>query len=513
MRRLELLFWAFLLSLAFYPKYFGFLAWIALVRPLLIFTSLKGREAFNATYFFGFFLNLFLLYWVGLVSPPGMVAAILILGMYYAVVLSLFVRIYHINNLFGFVALPFLWTGIEYFRTLSEFAFPWSELGYTQSYYLYMIQIVSIISSHGLTFLIVTVNALLCQILRTKLSVEQRLTSFFVSLAIVLAVFLFGWVVTPPYPVPGKIGVGILQGSVPIDVKWDKFEKQHSLNIYDTLTQSLADSACELFVWPETSAPCYLSYDVSCEKEVSRIVSQSKAHHLVGALGVEWGEADQYRAFNSCYQYSPEGTLEKRYDKVKLVPFAERVPYQDYLPFLKADVLKKVLTFIDKYNINWWSDFYGGNTNALFKLGDQNYAAIICFESTFPDYVRQHILDGAEFLVGITNDTWFGQSVGTSTHSRIFLTRCVENRCWGVRAANSGISYIVDDYGRIRNELPVEAVAALFGKVGAYQGRSVFTQIGDVLGMFSWLITIIIVGIFFVKWLLQKIFLSRSVQS
>ncbi len=501
--------WAFLLSLSFYPEYFGFLAWLSLVRPIMIFTALAGRAAFNATYFFGFFFNLFSLYWVALVSPPGMVAAALILALYYAIALSLFVRVYHLNQLYGYVLLPFLWVGVEYFRTLSEFAFPWNELGYTQSYYLNIAQIVSVIAVHGLSCLIVTVNVLLCQVFRINLSAEKRLTSFLISLALVLAVFLYGWVVTPPYPVPGKIPVGILQGAVPINVKWDNFNKQSSLNIYDSLTQSIADSACELIVWPETAAPCYLTFDVGCEQQIAKIVRQSQACHLVGALSTDYSEVDELRYYNSCYQFQPDGRPGERYDKVKLVPFAERVPYQKYLPFLRADVLKKVLTFIETYDINWWSDFHGGDSTFLFKFNEHNYAAIICFESTFPEYVREYILDGAEFLVGITNDTWFKTSVGTHMHSRIFLMRCVENRCWGVRAANSGFSYIVDDYGRIRQQLPLESVAALTGKVGEFKERSAFTRIGDVLGRLSWLITISIAGIFFVKWLLQKLFLRH----
>jgi len=512
-RRLELMLWAFLLSLSFYPEYFGFLAWVSLIRPIMIFTSLQGREAFTATYFFGFFFNLFCLYWVALVSPPGMVAAALILGVYYAIALSLFVRVYHLNKLYGYIVLPFLWVGVEYFRTLGEIAFPWNELGYTQSYYLYISQIVSVIAVHGLSLLIVAVNVLLCQVFRSNLSPERRLTSFLISLAVVLAVFLFGWVVTPPHPVPGKIPVGILQGSVPIDVKWDKFNKQSSLNIYDSLTQSLADSACELYVWPETAVPCYLTQDVWCEQQVAQIVQKSNAFHLVGALSADYTEVDALLYYNSCYQFRPDGRMEKRYDKVKLVPFAERVPYQQYLPFLRAEYLEKVLTFIKTYDMTWWSDFQGGDSTGFFKFNDHYYAGLICFESTFPEYVRQYVLDGAEFLVGITNDTWFKTSVGTHMHSRIFLMRCVENRIWGVRAANSGFSYIVDDYGRIRDQLPLWAVAALFGKVGEFKERSLFTRIGDLLGRLSWLITISIAGIFFIKWLLQKIFLRRLVQS
>ena len=438
-----------------------------------------------------------------------MVAAVVIISFYYAAALSLFVRVYHLNRLYGFIVLPFLWVGVEYFRTLSECAFPWNELGYTQSYFLYLSQIVSVIAVHGLSLLIAAVNVLLSQIFRSSLSPERRLTSLLISMAVVLAVFLYGWVVTPPLPEPGTIRVGMLQASVPIDIKWDKFSKEHSMNLYDSLTQSLADSNCELIVWPETAAPCYLTHDVSCEQQAKNIAQKSMAYHLVGALSAEYTEVDELLYYNSCYQYSPEGRLDKRYDKVKLVPFAERVPYQQYVPFLRAEYLEKVLTFIKTYDMTWWSDFQGGDSTGMFQFNDHFYAALICFESTFPEYVRQYIFDGAEFLVGITNDTWFKKSLGTQMHSRIFLMRCIENRIWGVRAANSGFTYVCDGYGRIREELPLEAVSALAADVGEFKGRSVFTNIGDLFGRLSWLITISIAGIFLVKWLLQKLFLRR----
>lgn len=479
----------------------------------MVLTTLNGRAAFNAAYFFGFFFNLFTLYWVGLVSPPGMAAAVLILGMYYAISLSLFVSVYHLNQFYGFVLLPFLWVGVEYFRTLTEFAFPWNDLGYTQSYFIYMRQIASVTAVHGLSLLILIVNVMLCQIFRKKLSAEKRLSALFLSGAVVLGVFLHGWIVTPLNQIEGKIPVGLLQGSVPIDVKWDKHNQMASLNIYDSLTQSLADSSCKLFIWPETAAPCYLTFDVWCEQEIKNITGNSKAYHLVGALSADYSETDKLRYYNSCYQFLPDGTTGMRYDKVKLVPFAERVPYQQYLPFLRGEYIESVFSFIKTYNMTWWSDFQGGGSSGMFSFDERHYAGLICFESTFPEYVRQYVLDGAEFLVGITNDTWFKKSLGTQMHSRIFLMRCVENRIWGARAANSGYTYICDDYGIIREELPLEAVAALYGKVGEYKDRSFYTQFGSVLGRFSWLITISIAGIFFVKWLLQKLFLRKSENS
>lgn len=497
------------MSLSFYPEYFGFLAWFSLVRPLMIIASLKSRDAFNAACFFGFFFNLFSLYWVAMVTPPGMVSAVVIVTFYYAVAFMTFNRVYHIKPLYGFVAFPFLWVGLEYSRTLSEFAFPWSDLGYSQSYYLCILQIVSVTSVHGLSFLIVAVNVLLAQILRKDVTAEKRVTSFFVSVAVVVGLIAHGWIVMPKYPMPGSIDVAMLQGSVPLEVKWAPGNQGHSLRLYDSLTQSVADSAVKLYVWPETSAPCYLSHDPGCSREVSSTVRKSNGYHLVGALGAK-ATKGQKRFFNSCYQYNPSGHVETRYDKVKLVPFSEHVPYQDHLPFLEKSFLQKYLTFIDTYDVQWWSDFYPGDSIVIFELPDYAYSVLICFESTFPEFARQTILDGADFLVGITNDTWFGRSVGIHMHSRIFITRAVENRCWAIRVANSGLTYIVDEYGRVRGALDVYEVAALKGKVSAIDGFSLFTRYGDLVGRFSFLMTVLLIGILTTVWILQKALPGKS---
>lgn len=504
-RRLELTVWAFLLSLAYYPGWFGFLAWFSLVRPMMIFSRLKGREAFGAAYFFGFCFNAFSLYWVARITPPGAFSAVVIVAFYYALILTVFNKLFHIRPIFGFVALPFLWTGLEYFRTLSEFAFPWSDLGYTQSYYLYVLQIVSVISVHGLTFLIVTVNVILWQILRKEIDVARRVTALWAALGIVLGVIAYGWVVTPPIPLAGKYPVAVLQGSVPVEVKWADDNEAYSFHLYDSLARSL-EGPVNLVVWPETAAPSYLSHDGARRVEIGVLARDMSAAHLVGSLGAA-RDGERWRHFNSAYFFDSTGLFSGRYDKVKLVPFTEQAPYQDRLPFLRAEFLTKYLTFIRMYDVRFWSDFYPGDSAKLFSAGGSLFGPLICYEVTFPEYVRGMILEGADFLVEITNDTWFGHSVGIHMHSRAFVTRAVENRCWGVRAANSGLSYVVDGYGRIRYELPLDAVAAMPANLRLMDGFSVFTRIGDVAGRVSLLITLLVAAILILRWLL---FRSRS---
>ena len=201
-----------------------------------------------------------------------------------------------------------------------------------------------------------------------------------------------------------------------------------------------------------------------------------------------------------------------RYDKIKLVPFTEQVPYQDYLTFLRREFLTEYLTFIKTYNVRWWSDFYPGDSLTLFDMDEMLFGVLICFESTFPEFTRRMILDGADFIVGITNDTWFGHSVGIHQHSRIFVTRAVENRCWMARSANSGLSYIVDGYGRTRAELPVDAVAALRSRINRIDGFSFFTRHGDIAGKVSFLITVVLAVILILVWVVQKVLpVRRSV--
>ncbi len=448
------------------------------------------------------------------VTPPGIFTACIIVAFYFTAVLMIFNRIYHYRPLFGFVALPFLWTGLEYFRTLSEFAFPWSDLGYSQAYYLYVIQAVSVVSVHGLSFLIVAVNVLIWLIFRKELSAERRLTSLWAALSIVALLVAYGWIEVPRFPVPGKIDVALLQGSVPIEQKWQDGNEDYSFHLYDSLARSVqedrtsdsttADSSVKLFVWPETSAPSYLSHDRPKRQLVGQSAINTGAYHLVGALGSGMVD-DRRRYYNSCYLFDPNGQMGLRHDKVKLVPFTEQVPYQDDLPFLRKEFLTEYLTFIQTYDVNWWSDFYPGRVGTIFDIGEHKFGTLICFECTFPEFTRQMLLDGADFLVGITNDTWFGHSVGIHMHSRMFITRAVENRCWMARCANSGLTYIVDGYGRIRYDLPLDAVAALHGKVNPVDEFTFFTRHGDLAGRLSFLLTVSLALILGLVWLIRKL--------
>ena len=171
------------MAIAYLPLSFGFLTWFALARPLAILSKLQGKELFKAAYFYAFLCNIFQLYWIAAVTPPGMVAAIFILSLYPAVILSVFARLYQKKKLLGLIILPFLWVGMEYFRSLTEISFPWTDLAYSQGYYLTFIQIVSVVGCYGLSLVLMAVNILIWQLFSKSNRLETRVSCFIASLA------------------------------------------------------------------------------------------------------------------------------------------------------------------------------------------------------------------------------------------------------------------------------------------------------------------------------------------
>ncbi len=500
-RRLELIFWGAILSFTQYPGWFGAVAWVALARPLALLMSLSGRAAFTSGYLFAFTYTLGTIYWVAQVTPPGMIAAVAIVAIYYALAFRMMNRLYQWNRLLGLIAIPILFTGVEHFRTLSQFAFPWSDLGYTQVGFLAVLQWVSLISVHGLTLLIVAVNVLVWQVFRRGCLPETRLTFGLSAGAVVTLLVAFGWVMLPRFPEPGTQPVAMLQGNVPLDMKWDDANLISNFARYDSLAQQAADSTPLLIVWPETAVPCWPEYQSDCLESLREIVIATGAAHTVGGLSGYREESGTWRSHNSVFHLQPNGLLGGRHDKVKLVPFAEAVPYEDYLPFLRRDALTGFLTFIETHDIQWWSDYRPGDSIVLFDLPEATYGVLICFESAFPNFARDMVRQGSDFLVGITNDTWFEGTVGMSMHTRIFITRIVENRIWGVRAANSGDTFVVDPYGRIHSSLPRDTIAALIGKIRMRKGESLFASTGDVAGQGSLLLTLLAAGILVGRWI------------
>lgn len=498
-RRAELTFWALLLAVAYLPLPFGFVAWFALARPLAIITSLKGKDVFKAAYFYSFMANLFQLYWVAVVTPPGMVAAIFILSLYPAVILHVFTRLYRMRKLLGLIALPFLWVGMEYFRSLTELAFPWTDLAYSQGYYLTLIQIASVISSYGLSFILVLLNVFVWQALIKGNRFETRVSTGIAFLALIAVVYAYGWVVMPPYPKAGEMKIALLQGNVDLSTKWQPETRDYNFVLYDSLTQEALKESPELIIWPETAAPSYPRHEPKYRQMLASTARKSGVPNLVGALDVVFAGQNR-KSYNAAFQFLPDGSLDAVYHKIRLVPFSEHSPYQDYIPFLSRRFLEKYVRAIRTHGVQWWSDFYSGDSIVIFETDKASYSVLICFESAFPELVRTSILKGAEFVVNITNDTWFGKSPGPFQHMRIAVFRAVENRVFLARCANSGISAVIDPYGRELQRAGLYVRKIISSEICRVEDYSVFTRVGPIIGRLSFYLMLFILIVTLIAW-------------
>lgn len=447
-------------------------------------------KAFRSGYLFAFFYHLFSLYWIGWVTVPGMVAAVAIISLYIAYIFALFAGLYRRRPAAALILFPVLWIGMEYFRSLLEIAFPWSNLSYTQWNYVSFIQICEFVGDLGISLIIVIVNILIWKIWRGR-GLRRRLVLASVAIALIAGPTIYGsFALSHVQPESGRpIKVALLQGNVALDIKWDPDQKMANFKLYDSLAASAVPA--DLLVWPETAAPVYLLQEYHFSGFVSRIAQKVGCPMLVGMLDLVRGGDTTYEYFNAAVQFDADGSHRRPYHKNKLVPFAETVPYARYLPLLANLPVG-------------WSDFTHGRELRVYPNKFGNYGTLICYESIFPELVNQYLRDGADFLVNITNDTWYGYSSGPYQHAVMPIFRAIENRVYIARVANSGFSYFVDRWGRVHDRSRLYERTVLKGTVYPAEKRTLFNRTGPVLGQSGLLLIGIVTVILLGLWIKER---------
>ncbi len=449
-----------LLAFAF-PKFnLEFLAWFALVPLFFAIYTGNPRRAMKLGFVAGLVFYFITLRWVTntLVNYGNIpvVVSWLILSLLVAY-LSCYVGLfaYGINRFSKghpvniFLLAPVTWTALEYLRsTHSIYGFSWQGLGYSQFQSLPVIQMASITGVYGISALIVLVNAGLFVLIYPafgKYSIWRSYRKRVAGATLLLLLLCVGygrWTLKqePVYSTP-PVRVGLIQGNIPQEIKWNPAYRNDVLKRYRNLTLKAAVFKPDLFVWPEAVTPFFLGRDAAGTKYVLETVRQMRIPLVLGSPALKETESEPShnappQLYNSAYFLSEHGVQLGRYDKIHLVPFGEFVPF------------RSILFFIDKMVANI-GDFERGEGAKVFQLGDYGFSVSICFEIIFPDLVRQSVKQGAGYLINITNDAWFGRSAASYQHMSMVAMRAVENRVPIVRAANTGISGTIDAYGRI----------------------------------------------------------------
>ncbi|HEX5000203.1 MAG TPA: apolipoprotein N-acyltransferase [Terriglobia bacterium] len=461
------------------------LAWIALVPLFVVLASpMPLRRAALAGYAAGLAYYAGTCYWItgtmvtygglGSLAAFGVAALFCLSHAFYFALFGLAVAA--LCRRYGARALavaPSLWVAMELVRGYFPLGgFPWMLSGYALVPYAGILQIATWTGVFGLSFIIAAVNASLAYML---LKNDRRF-----AIAPVLAV-LIAWLA--PAPAESSSGdavdVRLVQPDIALNQRW---QPQEYARLLDRLISLSVDSAprapdaTHLIVWPETPAPFALADDPEFRRLAERIAVQSGGYFLLGYLD-SIGEAPS----NSAALLDPAGHVVSRYDKIRLVPFGEYVPMKDLL-FFAGKLVEQV------------GDFAPGSRLTVSNIGKHRLATVICYESIFPDFSRKFVREGAELLVIITNDEWFGSSSAPFQHLRMGVMRAVENRRYVVRVANSGITAIIDPYGRVVSRAPRGEIATLDGVARFRSELTFYARYGDVFAVVN-VVAALLVGV------------------
>jgi apolipoprotein N-acyltransferase len=473
-----------LLVLCFPVFDYYLLAFVALTPFLISLWRLSPWEAFKAGLFLGLVYFFGTQYWIyHSVSHYGGVPLVLsffvvlllavILSLYTGLFAVLFARTVNRSVLPALLVAPLFWVVLEYARTYVLTGFPWSSIGYSQYKFLPFIQIADITGIYGVSFLVVAVNGVLADSYITyRRQQETPLVSLYplVIGGVLLLAAVGGSVFYGNHrleqEIPGEpVLVGVVQGNIRQDLKWEPSYQEEVINIYKMMTRDSAGGKPDFLVWPESALPFYYGRDHARTRDLREFQRSLGVELLFGAITVKEGE-DSLSLGNSAILLDAEGSETYAYDKIHLVPFGEYVPYQ------------KVLFFIDKL-VTGIGDYRPGSGYLRGSTDAGEFGTHICYEIIFPGLVRKFYRDGGDFMVTITNDAWFGRTAGPYQHWSMAVFRAVENRKPVIRAANTGISGFIDSRGRVLSKTLLFERTVLMERLKTDPTRSVYSRYGD----------------------------------
>ncbi len=496
---------------------FPCLAWLALpgrfsLWPLLfvcllpLFAWLSGaagiRQAFLGGLLGGVIFYILQLYWIVAVLTtfgglPWILAALslLLLVFYMSLYLGLFSSCFYFlyrqdHFWLWLLAIPALWVGLDWVRSWLISGFPWMDFGYGLWSVPGALQTADLFGHHVLTFMIILINLVLYGFLCGRFSISQRLWSVAIVLALLSCGLLYSkkrWEAMVSLVDQAAVArVGIVQGNIEQDRKWSPEERVNTVDSYLRLSDHLvAETSPDLIVWPETALPFYPRGN-DLITPVKLFLAKSGITLLTGAPWyeiVDWDKR-QFDYFNGAFMLSQTGESLGHYFKSHLVPYGEYVPLKKYMPFL-APLVEAA------------GDFTPGTVGSPLETGQIKAGVLICYESIFPEIGRRWVENGANVLVNLTNDAWYGKSSAPYQSWAMTVLRSVETRRSLVRSANTGVSGVIDPLGRIRSEselfiqwsdtieVPLMTQRSVF-VAGGYLFGPICAVIGGVISLVVW---------------------------
>ncbi len=482
------------------PYHFGgafVTAFFGLVPFFFVIHNRSSFSVFKWSMVFGFIFYALLGYWLNYVNVLGFIVLALYLALYFGLFglyASGYLTYSKRRNAFFIAA---IWVLLEYIRSVFLSGFPWALLSYSQWKNIPFIQMADLVGPYGVSFIVVSVNVFIYQTLKVYTAPPNLLrrdhpVKSFSMIALIITVALgYGFMVLHERDAfyasnspKARLKLAVLQGNIPQEQKWDNRIKNIIFEKYKRLTLMAALEKSDLVIWPETSFPGFLEDEPLMAAHLRGVARQSTTHVLVGAPTLSDIEVEQdFRSYNSAVLYTPKGEESARYKKMHLVPFGEYVPFESVI-----GIIRKFVSI---------GHFTAGTEQTIFSVVSRfqpgviaaKFGVSICYEDIFPSMIREMCQNGADFMVNITNDAWFGKTSAPYQHAQASVFRAVENRIPVVRAANTGLSCFITAEGRIVASVKHEGKEIMVSghksnDIILRKGRPLYTKIGDI---FFWI--------------------------
>lgn len=524
--RLLAIFGGLLFGLAFPPLPFPYLIFVALIPYLIIISKRETLAEINRiTYLTSFVFTLTTLYWVGSwtkeADPFLMISGVLLMFVNPAVYLIPSTLYYFakklLNRKIAFFLLPFFWVALEYAYSLTDLRFPWLTLANSLPKFNLFIQIADIIGAYGISLLVLFINLFLFLALREFIDNRKFSLKFLlIALIIFLIPVIYGAVRIKTFKMPEEnVKIGLIQPNLNPWDKWQAGNLDEQLEMYLDLSRKAVKKNAKIIIWPESALPVYLLVG-NYFTQVNRIQNFADSNDVFIMTGMpdanfyfDKSEAPPdakyskainmyYVSYNSILLFSPQSSQVQKYAKIKLVPFGEKVPFVEHLPFLGNFIKWQV--GISSWNVGTKQNVFDFVEGVQLKVG-----GVICIESIYPDFVAGFVQNGANIIAVVTNDSWYGYSSGPFQHKEISALRAIENRRFVVRAANGGVSAIIDPLGRTVMKTKLFERDIIVGNAGINNTLTIYSKYPLVIPLLCSLISLVVIISYTVKKIIYKV--------
>jgi apolipoprotein N-acyltransferase len=483
-----------LFALAYPPMPLGPAALLILVPWFIVLNRFNRGQALFATFWSGMLYNTINYYWIYNVmhvetAPSGLI----LFGLF---LLIAFFSAY--NTLAGFiytlakdapaklrpillVLFPVFYAGLEMTRTYGDFAFPWSHLGYVFGNSLELLQMLPYIGIFGYTILVVASNQAVAQTLCKVQDIKKAIPVLAVPVAIFALLLIQGSIVlskTEAQPfynadAEGNPSIALVQPSIEQGAKWSKDRFDSIVNKTVGMVNDSIQEHADLIVLAETAIPDHIRRQPGVIERLHGVANQKKAQLLVGALDYRRnprGSIRKFDIYNASFLFTPGNSrFPERYIKKHLVPFSERIPFDEVFP---------ILNYVDLGE----GDFVAGKETPVYQ--PFLWTPYICYDAIFGDLVREAIREGSRLMVNITNDGWFGRSTAPYQHLNLIRYRAIENGMPVARLANSGVSAFIDQYGHFDKNTEIFTDRVVQRKMPLKTRDTLYSHIGDTVEIF-----------------------------